>query len=131
MPVYHRTSAPDWGRNRELETFTGSGPPRSVLGVKSHSGRRLYVFAVGTRVPSAGQPLWQATLGGAWQVTCMGDGRINRPEAPHGTSSIDRGGTHVPSTDQPLRRATPGAAWFVAVRTIVPPRTSPCLRNPG
>src|SRR5437899_1948760 len=105
MPVYHRTSAPDWGRNRELETFTGSGPPRSVLGVKSHSGRRLYVFAVGTRVPSAGQPLWQATLGGAWQVACLGDGRINRPEAPHSTLLIDRGGD-----SRPLRGPTPVAS---------------------
>src|SRR5260370_32069444 len=32
-------------------------------------------FAVGTDVPSAGQPLSSATLGGAWKVTCVGDGR--------------------------------------------------------
>src|SRR5437879_8087167 len=32
-------------------------------------------FCGGTDVPSAGQPLSSATLGGVWKVACLGDGR--------------------------------------------------------
>jgi len=35
------------------------------------------VFAAGTVVPSAGQPLSSATLGGAWKVACWGTAGVN------------------------------------------------------
>src|SRR5260370_40768461 len=35
------------------------------------------LFAVGTDVPSASQPLSSATLGGAWKVACLGPAGIN------------------------------------------------------
>src|SRR2546428_6441740 len=70
---------------RRLEGGT-PGDGRNKFGLRLHSALTKRAVAWGNRagtvVPSAGQPLSSATLGGAWKVARRVTAEIIRPRAP-------------------------------------------------
>jgi hypothetical protein len=86
MVAWRRTDF--WGLRSNLAIFTVcNGPEGNVReGRNRPQGQYLrsrgdpsgsFFFAVGTVVPSAGQPLSSATLGSAWKVACLGTAGVN------------------------------------------------------